>query len=542
MLCYTDFMEKAIIYARYSSDKQTEQSIEGQIRECEAFAKSKGYTIIGKYIDRALTGKADARPDFLRMVKDSHKKLFDYVIVYTLDRFSRSRYDSAHYKHILKKNGVKVLSAKENINDDPSGILMETVLEGMAEYYSAELSVKVSRGMYEGFLKGYSSGSSCYGYDLVPVNPHNKISKTKMFLINENEANIVRKIFADYAGGLPIVKIHEWLVANEIKNRKGQILHENTIMHILKNKKYIGTLKFGDHEREEAIPVIVSKELFAEAQKRIAKNRRNNAPLKVKIKYLLSSKIYCGYDKKSVAADSANKSNGTVYRYYKCVSNKNRGGTCEHKAVDKAWLENLVFNETMKLLMTKGMIEKISRQVIEYNEQRRTGTDLERYEIQLAEVQSKIDNLLNAIMAGIVTADTKQKMIELESEKSDLNWRIEGERLNTPIKLIYDEVVFWFIQFTKGDINDEAFRQRIVDTFINKIILWNEKIIITYNIKGRDGDKITVEEIIADFEQEQANKEKHPSSSVEQSGDPTGIRTPDTAVKGRCLNHLTMGP
>jgi len=156
-------MEKAVIYARYSSDKQTEQSIEGQVRECEAFAKSKNLTIIGRYFDRALSGKADKRPDFQKMVKDSSKKLFDYIIVYQLDRFARNRYDSAHYKAILKKNGVKVLSAKENIADDPRGILMEAVLEGMAEYYSAELAQKVKRGMYEGFLKGHSSGSCCFG-------------------------------------------------------------------------------------------------------------------------------------------------------------------------------------------------------------------------------------------------------------------------------------------------------------------------------------------------------------------------------------------
>ena len=150
-------MEKAVIYARYSSDKQTEQSIEGQVRECEAFAKAKNLSIIGKYFDRAMSGTVAKRPDFQRMIKDSNKGLFDYVIVYQLDRFARNRYDSAHYKHILKKNNVKVLSAKENIADDPSGILMETVLEGMAEYYSAELAQKVKRGLYDGFLKGHNS-------------------------------------------------------------------------------------------------------------------------------------------------------------------------------------------------------------------------------------------------------------------------------------------------------------------------------------------------------------------------------------------------
>ena len=142
-------MSKAVIYARYSSTNQREESIEGQIRECTDFAKRQDITIVGSYIDRALTGKTDARPQFQKMISDSGKQLFDIVIVYTLDRFARNRYDSATYKAKLKKNGVKVISAKENITDDPSGIILESVLEGMAEYYSVELAQKVLRGMTE---------------------------------------------------------------------------------------------------------------------------------------------------------------------------------------------------------------------------------------------------------------------------------------------------------------------------------------------------------------------------------------------------------
>ena len=129
-----------VIYARYSSDNQREESIEGQIRECMEFAERQGITVIGNYIDRALSAKTDDRPDFQRMIKDSTKQLFDVVIVWKLDRFSRNRYDSAYYKMLLKKSGVKVISAKENISDRPEGILLESMLEGYAEFYSAELS------------------------------------------------------------------------------------------------------------------------------------------------------------------------------------------------------------------------------------------------------------------------------------------------------------------------------------------------------------------------------------------------------------------
>lgn len=136
-----------VIYARFSSHSQTEQSIEGQLKVCYEYAAQHNYTVIGEYIDRAISGKTDERPQFQQMISDSSKRLFEGVLVYQIDRFARNRYDSAIYKKRLQKNGVRVFSAKENIADDPSGILIESVLEGMAEYYSAELAVKIKRGM-----------------------------------------------------------------------------------------------------------------------------------------------------------------------------------------------------------------------------------------------------------------------------------------------------------------------------------------------------------------------------------------------------------
>ena len=123
-------MQTAVIYARYSSDNQTEQSIEGQLRVCEEYAKKNNILILGTYIDRAMTGTNDNRPDFQRMIKDSSRKEWNYVICYKLDRFSRNKYETAIHKKTLRDNGVKVLSAMENIPDTPEGIILESLLEG----------------------------------------------------------------------------------------------------------------------------------------------------------------------------------------------------------------------------------------------------------------------------------------------------------------------------------------------------------------------------------------------------------------------------
>ena len=132
-------MKSAVIYARYSCDAQTEQSIEGQLRVCQEYAERNGILILDTYIDRAMSGTNDNRPDFQRMIRDSSKQLWDYVLVYKLDRFSRNKYESIDYKHKLSKNKVKVVSAMENIPESPEGVILESVLEGLNQYYSMEL-------------------------------------------------------------------------------------------------------------------------------------------------------------------------------------------------------------------------------------------------------------------------------------------------------------------------------------------------------------------------------------------------------------------
>lgn len=198
----------AVIYARYSDKSQTEESIEGQLKECYRYAEANGYTVIEEYVDRALTGTSDNRLRFQQMINDSFKKHFQYILVYQLDRFSRNRYYSAHYKNILKKNGVRVLSARENISEDASGILMESVLEGIAEYYSVELGQKIKRGMDLNGEKGYVTGGNiALGYKTQRINPADENSK-KIFVIDEETAPLVQRIFEMYADGIGVKQIN----------------------------------------------------------------------------------------------------------------------------------------------------------------------------------------------------------------------------------------------------------------------------------------------------------------------------------------------
>ena len=220
----------AVIYARYSSDNQREESIEGQIRECTAYAEKNGITVVKHYIDRAISAKTDNRPEFQQMIKDSDKKLFDIVLVWKLDRFARNRYDSAWYKTQLKKNGVKLMSATEIISEGPEGIILESVLEGYAEYYSADLAEKVVRGQTENILKGRCNGGrGTFGYTL---DPSGNFTSTRL-------PPFVLESFTKYRDGLTMKEIPDWLNENGIKNPVGGRFTYNSVEHMLKNRRYI---------------------------------------------------------------------------------------------------------------------------------------------------------------------------------------------------------------------------------------------------------------------------------------------------------------
>ena len=243
----------AVIYARYSSDNQREESIEGQIRECTAYAEKNGITIVKHYIDRAISAKTDNRPQFQQMIKDSERGIFDVIIVWKLDRFARNRYDSARYKTQLKRNGVKLVSATEVISAGPEGIILESVLEGYAEYYSADLSEKVVRGMTENALKGiYNGGTIPFGY---------MIDETRHYQPDPLLAPYVEQTFQKYADGATMTDLRDWLKAHNIKNSMGGEMSYNTIQRMLSNRRYIGELRLRDVVQPNAIPALVSGEL-----------------------------------------------------------------------------------------------------------------------------------------------------------------------------------------------------------------------------------------------------------------------------------------
>ena len=461
----------AVIYARYSSDNQREESIEGQIRECTAYAEKNGITIVKHYIDRAISAKTDNRPEFQQMIKDSDKKLFDIVLVWKLDRFARNRYDSARYKTQLKKNGVKLMSATEIISEGPEGIILESVLEGYAEYYSADLAEKVVRGQTENILKGRCNGGrGTFGYTL---------DSERKFHIDPLTSPFVMESFKKYNEGSTMKEIRDWLNEKGIKNPVGGAFTYNSVEHMLKNRRYIGELKFRDVVVPDAVPPIIPLELFEDVQEKIAKNKKAPARRKAEDDYLLTTKLFCGYCGALMFGESGTSRTGEVHRYYKCATAKKHRG-CKKKTVRKQWLEDLVVNQTMQLVKDDAAMESIIAKVMEL--QNKENTNIPLYEKQLRDAESGIQNMLNAIQAGILTSSTKERLEQLEETKRELETRIAEEKLAKP-KVTEEFIRFWLLRFRKLDMSLKDQRQALVDTFINAIYLYDDKVLITFNYK-----------------------------------------------------------
>lgn len=468
-------MKTAVIYARYSSERQTEQSIEGQLRVCHDYAEKNDMIIIDTYIDRAMTGTNDNRTSFQKMLQDSNKRAWDIVLVYKLDRFSRNKYEMAMHKKTLRDNGIRLVSAMENIPDTPEGIILESLLEGMAEYYSAELSQKVRRGMNESRLKGqYTGGFVVYGYDLV----------NKKIVINEHEADIVNLIFQRYASGIFVKDIIAELNEKGIMNKYGRPFAINTIHHILENEHYTGIYRLRDEVFTNIYPRIISDELFNLVKDKKEANKYGGR--KPDVIYLLSKKIKCGYCGRPVNGITGTSKTGKTKRYYCCSGVYGRKG-CKKKYTNKEDLESVVIQSLQRAFLDDATISKLADMVLDTNKKRiENNSVISLLQKELNQVNSAINNMLAAIEKGVVTESTTKRLKELEAKQADLREKIVLEQSKEKLNISKNEVVHYLKKAQLSTI------EKMTKMLIKLIVLYDDKIEIycnyTNNKNGPDGN------------------------------------------------------
>lgn len=485
-----------VIYARYSAGPgQTDQSIDGQLRDCREYAAKNNITIIDTYIDRHISGTDfKNRTEFNRLMNDCKKHQFSAVIVWKIDRFGRNREELAMNKVKLKKQGVKLLYAKEHIPDGPEGIILESLLEGMAEYYSAELAQKVSRGLLESVEKGHVLGANpLFGYDM----------HDKQYFINPTTMPIVVEVFERYAAGDTAKVIMDDLNRRGYRTMKGNNFNENAVYYMLRNRKYIGEYLYKGKVYPN-VPQIVSNDLFERVQDILGLNSRNKSRTRctAPVEFLLTGKVFCGYCKNTVIGDSGTGRSETYY-YYKCSGRKNKGACCQLKTYRKEFLEKYVAQYTINNVLKSDLIELLVCKIVELQNADDETILLRNLNKRRREVQKSLDNIMKAIEMGIITDTTKDRLVELESQRSDLDAEIAKAEIKKP-DITAEQARYWLYTFKNGDIEDVEFCTKLINTFVNSLYLYDDYIVIVYNFCDREGTpdevKAALEEIKIDHE------------------------------------------
>ena len=470
--------DAAVLYTRYSSHAQRDVSIDQQIKECRKFAERLGLRIIDVYADRALTGTNDKRPEFQRMIKDAEKGGFSYVIVYTLDRFARDRYDSAVYKRQLRNNGVKVLSAMENISDDPTGVLMESMLEGLAEYYSKELSRKITRGMRDNAEKCMVNGVLELGF---------KKGKDGRYEIDEAEAAVVRESFARVDAGEPFVDIFNDYNRRGITTKRGGKWNRSSFNKMLTNEKYRGIYIFDDIRVEGGVPRIIEDDLFFRVANRLqTKPRARNSPLKRRREngvYLLTGKLFCGKCKSPMIGFCGKSTASTPYTYYGCQKRRVEK-ECDKSHVRRDWAEYQITKRLQEVVLNDTVINWMADSVMTYLSSDEEIPEITFLKAQLAETRTALKNIMSAIEQGIITNTTKARLTELEADEAMLSAKLSAAEQKKTTTITKDIILAFLQTFREGDPNDKEYQELIIDTFLISAYLYDDGWRLVFNHTG----------------------------------------------------------
>lgn len=474
-------MQTAVLYARYSSDKQREASIDDQLRVCREFCEREGFEVLRAYTDYALSGKTDQRPEFRRMIANAPES--DVVVVYMFDRFSRDRYDSIVYKKQLADCGVRVVSATEPVDRTPEGQLQEGMLEVIAAYYVADLARKTRRGMEGNALLAKDNGYKLFGYDTDP--------ETRRYVVNESEAAVVREVFARHIAGDGIYAIARDLASRGWVTTTGRPVDYNWCWRVLNRKAYTGLYSWGGIEVADGMPVIIDSETFAKAQRVPKRKPREGEEFAL---YRLSGKLFCGSCHEPMHGSGGTGKSGKRYYYYIC---KERGD-CKRR-VRRELVEDAVAEAVLDITADEERMRIVARRLVEAREASAEDGEIEACDARIAALEAEQHNLTKAVMKGFVNDEVVSRNEAIKEELAVLHGR-RGDLLGAEAGFDEDTIVEFLAH--GFDRDDEDF---IFGTLVNSAYLYEDCIVAVVNLRGEDGDFIDVR---VDLEQW---KRKHPN-------------------------------
>lgn len=489
-------MDTGVIYARFSSQSQNEQSIEAQIRICSEFAENKGIKIVNTYSDKAKSGTNDHRPAFQKMVSDAQTGAFKYIIVYMFDRFARNRRDSVMYKEMLKeKFGIKVISALEPIADDEGGEFYEMFLEWNAEKYSKRLSKRIKDGIDTSIANGmFCGGKVPFGYRLEIEQTPGNAKPVKKVVVYDEEAEIIRFIFEQYADGKTKKQIADML--NEKGCRfNGKFFKGRSFDNWMTNEKYTGEFKFGGRDCKNIYPTIVDKALFLKVQEKLAENKFVLGGQKTaKVPYLLSGKLFCGHCGSEMLADKGTGKSGKKHSYYTCK--KKRKNECNKRRENKDNLEGYVTSCVVNFLSDKKNAQTAVDAVFTYYEKRTEENGIKAISAKIANIQAEAEKLTDAFINAktkLLKDKIETKMAEYEILLDNLETQKVQLELERGYRISKKDLLDFIGELLKGDVNDKDYQKQIIDHLVSKVFVSDDDTVVYFNIRGgKNMEQITL--------------------------------------------------
>ena len=480
-----------------------DESIDAQIRAIEEYADKNDIKIVNKFIDRAKSATSDKRPAFQEMIKycEADNTGISMVIVHKLDRFSRDKYDSAMYKQKLKVKGIRVVSVLENLDNSPESLILESVIEGMAQYYSANLAREVAKGQKENALKAlHNGGDAPLGYD---------VAFDKTYLVNEEEAQAVKIIFDMYVNGYSYSNIIDKLNDLGYKTKRGNKFGKNSLHGILSNEKYTGVYVFNKTQRkgvngkrnghkqksddeiikvEGGMPQIIDREVFLQAQEMMQKRKKAPGSHKATTLYLLTGLIRCGECGHAMQGNRRKDKYGNDYISYRCGCRKQKRD-CKNKEIKRDYLEEFVLTELEKHVLNDEAIPVLSKAL---NESLKTKSNdnhemLTNLRNKLEKVNKEIENILNAIMSGIVNNVLKNKLDELEKVKLNLELKINELSVESDdvvsVDITEDQIRSMFGKFKDFVLTRNLPEcKKFIGDYIKEVIVYKDHIEVVFNV------------------------------------------------------------
>ena len=447
-------MRTCVIYARYSSGKQREASIEDQLRVCREWCKSNSIAVVREYWDKALSGRTDKRPWFQAMIRNAPEA--DLVVVYAMDRFSRDQYDAPIYKKALADEGVRVVSATESIDSSPEGVFMEKVMEGWAAYYSLNLSRSVLRGMTGNAMKCKANGVQVIGY---------RIGSDGCYEVDSETAPIVRQVFERYVRGETLNHIAQDLAAHGIKSPRGNPVSMANLYTMVHNRKYIGEYSWGDVTVPDGMPAIIDARTFAKAQSAVPAKRRKDEEW---AEYRLTGKLWCGICGKPMRGVSGHGYKGRKYDYYKCPTK----GCC--KGAPKDALERSIVAGVDAMVHDPEVAHALAVRACSLYDGSAAEAEIAAMQSRLDEARKGISNIEDAICKGVFTDGLKSRLEEYQDAVAKLEPEIARMREES-IGIASVDVVEDFLLHGLG-MGDSAL---ILDSFIDKVVLYEDNAALT---------------------------------------------------------------